>query len=83
MDNPAELSQEQQTPGEREDLSLGCDSLTDKTSDLRQLLSNVSHEECIEETTETDDLFPLVSNAQDDGTEISTCQEPTRQAECR
>ena len=83
MDNPAELSQEQQTLEEREDFSLDCDSLTDKTVDRRQLLSNVSHEECMEGTTETDDVFPSVSNAKDDGTGTSTCEEPARQAECR
>ena len=83
LGDPAELSQERQTLEEREDLSLDCDSLTDKTADRRQLLSNVSREECMEETTETDDVFPPVSNAKDDGTGTSTCQEPTRQAECR
>ena len=83
LGDPAELSQERQTLEEREDLSLDCDSLTDKTADRRQLLSNVSREECMEETTETDDVFPPVSNAKDDRTGTSTCQEPTRQAECR
>ena len=82
LDNPAELSQEQQTLEKRENLSLGCDSLTDKTADCKRLVPNVSHEECMEETTEMDNVFPRVSNAKDDGTETSTCQEPTRQAEC-
>ena len=79
----AELPQERQTLEEREDLSSDCDSLTDKTADRRQLLSTVSYVECMEEATETDDVFPPASNAKDDGTGTSTCQEPTRQAECR
>ena len=83
MDNPAELSPEQQTLEEREDPSLDCDNLTEKTADCRQLLSDFSQEERMEETTETDDVFPPVSNAKDDRTGTSTCQEPTRQAECR
>ena len=82
MDNPAELSPEQQTLEEREDPNLDCDNLTEKTADCRPL-SDVSQEERMEETTETDDVFPPVSKAKDDGTETSTCQEQTRQAECR
>ena len=42
----------------------------DKTADRRQLLSNVSHEECMEETTQTEDVFPPVSNAMDNGTDF-------------
>ena len=78
-DNPTEPSQKQQTLEEREVSSLDGDTLTEESADHRKLHLNVSHEDSMVETRETNDLFLLVTNANADKIETATCQEPTRQ----